>query len=157
MIVDQDARQKAALAVVPWMREELGPQIAGRARIYVPKDTTALMQSIESHMDGTTLVVSATGSAEREYAAYIELGHRVFHPSTGVVGPEWVPARPFLRPALFSGYWRGPIGAFMPHGRTGPWQPEYGFGGDVRNSSAVHAGKWRRDNPSAPWPRRTLL
>lgn len=37
----------------------------------------------------------------RTYAAYVELGHRVAHPSTGVVGPEVVAPRPFLRPALF--------------------------------------------------------
>jgi hypothetical protein len=133
------------------MREVLGPQIADRARVYVPKDTTALMQSIESHVDGTTLVVSATGSAEREYAAYIELGHRVFHPSTGRVGPEWVPARPFLRPALFGGFWSGPIGASMAERGSVAWKPYFGFGGDTRNSSSVHGGKWHRDNPGKPW------
>ena len=37
----------------------------------------------------------------RVYAAYVELGHRVYHPSTGVTGPEVVAPRPFLRPALF--------------------------------------------------------
>ena len=35
------------------------------------------------------------------YALWVELGHRVFHPSTRVVGPEVVSPRPFLRPALY--------------------------------------------------------
>jgi hypothetical protein len=103
VVVDDDAREKADAAVVPWMREQLGPEIEERAKRYVPIDTGALRESIEHHMDGTTLVVSATGSDVRTYAAYIELGHRVYHPSTGKVGPEWVPAQPFLRPALYGG------------------------------------------------------
>jgi uncharacterized protein with WD repeat len=103
VVVDDDAREKAEAAVVPWMREELGPEIEERAKRYVPIDTGALRESIEHHMNGTTLVVSATGSDVRTYAAYIELGHRVYHPSTGTVGPEWVPAQPFLRPALYGG------------------------------------------------------
>lgn len=37
----------------------------------------------------------------RVYAAWVELGHRVAHPSTGIVGPEVVPPHPFLRPALY--------------------------------------------------------
>jgi hypothetical protein len=37
----------------------------------------------------------------RTYAAYVELGHRVYHPSTGITGPEVVPPQPFLRPALY--------------------------------------------------------
>ena len=45
--------------------------------------------------------MSATGSDEREYAADVELGHRVYHPSTGTTGPEVVPPHPFLRPALY--------------------------------------------------------
>lgn len=35
------------------------------------------------------------------YAAFVELGHRVYHPSTRTVGPEVVSPRPFLRPALY--------------------------------------------------------
>lgn len=103
VVVDDDAREKAEAAVVPWMREELGPEIEERAKRYVPIDTGALRESIEHHMDGTTLVVSATGSDVRTYAAYIELGHHVYHPSTGITGPEWVPGQPFLKPALTHG------------------------------------------------------
>lgn len=82
--------------------DHLGPAIAGDARRYAPKDTGALAESIEHHLeDGHVLIISATGSHERAYAAYVELGHRVYHPSTGAVGPEVVPPEPFLRPALY--------------------------------------------------------
>lgn len=49
----------------------------------------------------TTREVDHVDEGGRVYAAYVELGHRVFHPSTRTVGPEVVPAEPFLRPALF--------------------------------------------------------
>lgn len=87
-----------------WRRladEKLGPAIAGDAYRFCPKDTEALADSVEHHMNGDVLVIKATGSDERTYAAYVEMGHRVFHPSTGIVGPEEVPAEPFLRPALY--------------------------------------------------------
>lgn len=103
VVIDDDAEEKAKQAVVPWMADTLGPEISTRAKRYCPVDTGSLRDSIEDHMDDTTLVVSATGSDERTYAAYIELGHRVYHPSTGKVGPEWVPSQPFLRPALYGG------------------------------------------------------
>jgi hypothetical protein len=81
---------------------KLGPEIAGDASRYAPVDTGALAESVEHHMEGDDLIVSATGGADgRTYAAWVELGHRVYHPSTGQVGPEVVPAEPFLRPALF--------------------------------------------------------
>jgi len=82
--------------------ERLGPDIARDARRYCPEDTGALKDSIENHMEEDTLIVSASGGAGgRIYAAWVELGHRVYHPSTGIVGPEVVPPEPFLRPALF--------------------------------------------------------
>jgi hypothetical protein len=80
----------------------LGPDIAADARQFCPVDTGALKESIEHHMDGDDLIVSASGGADgRTYASHVEMGHRVYHPSTGVTGPEVVPAEPFLRPALF--------------------------------------------------------
>lgn len=104
VVVDADADEKATEAILPWLDDDLGEEIEGRARRYAPRETGALAASVEHHMDGTTLIVSASGGDKgRTYAAYIELGHRVYHPSTGVVGPEWVPAEPFLRPALYGG------------------------------------------------------
>jgi hypothetical protein len=80
----------------------LGPDIAGDARRYAPKRSGALADSIEHHMEEHDLIVSATGGdGGRTYALYVECGHRVYHPSTGITGPEIVPPQPFLRPALY--------------------------------------------------------
>lgn len=81
------------------LRDKLGPAIADDAKRYCPKRTGALADSIEHHMEGHTLVVSATGSDERTYAAYVELGHRIvaWGHATGRVQPP----QPFLRPALY--------------------------------------------------------
>lgn len=127
----------------------LGPDIADDARRYCPVETGALKASIEHHMEGEDVIVSATGGGEddnddsvlyvsrrpgrlseyaaphthpnpgrnvgdittrqvhhveaegRTYAAWVELGHRVYHPSTRTVGPNSAPAHPFLRPALY--------------------------------------------------------
>src|SRR5712664_1951496 len=82
--------------------DQLGHDVATDAKRYAPKDTGALAASIEHHMEGHTVVISARGGAGgREYAVFVELGHRVFHPSTGITGPEVVPPQPFLRPALY--------------------------------------------------------
>lgn len=81
----------------------LGPAIRDDARRFCPVDTGALRESIEHHLEGHDLIVSASGGADgRIYAAYVELGHRVYHPSTKMVGPERVAPEPFLRPALYS-------------------------------------------------------
>jgi hypothetical protein len=81
----------------------LGPDIAGDARRFAPKRTGALAESVEHHLEQHDLIVSASGGdGGRTYAAYVELGHRVYHPSTGITGPEVVPAEPFLRPALYT-------------------------------------------------------
>lgn len=100
--INPDAQGEALAAWRKLARERLGPEIAGDARDFCPVDTGALKESIEDHMDGDDLIVSATGGADgRTYARFVEFGHRVYHPSTGVTGPEVVPAEPFLRPALF--------------------------------------------------------
>jgi hypothetical protein len=126
---------------------QLGGEVADDARRYCPVRTGALKASIEHHMDGDDLVISATGGGEdpdgnlyvsqrpgrlsdrsavlthpgpgrnqgspvtrevhhvdegaRAYALWVEEGHAVHHPSTGITGPERVPPQPFLRPALY--------------------------------------------------------
>lgn len=91
-----------AAALEEFFEERLGPDIARDAKRYCPERTGDLMESIEHHVeDGGDLIISATGSEDRTYAAYVELGHRVYHPSTGEVGPEVVAPEPFLRPALY--------------------------------------------------------
>lgn len=150
----------ARVTISPGWREEvtgawgefaesrLGPDIADDARRYCPVRTGALKASIEHHLEGEDLIISATGGGEDDngnlyvsrrpgrlsgrsagmahpnpgrnagslvtrqvhhveeeghaYAAWVELGHRVYHPSTGVTGPEVVPSEPFLRPALYT-------------------------------------------------------
>jgi len=124
---DDDWETKVGAKVEEFLDGRLGPDIAADARRYCPKsartqgretagqlryhsgyrreaDTSpgSLAESIEHHIsDGGALIVAATGNDEREYAVYVELGHRVFHPSTRVTGPEVVPPEPFLRPALY--------------------------------------------------------
>lgn len=98
--IEADWRENVRRAEDSFLNERLGPDIAEDARRYCPERTGDLKGSIEHHVDDRNLIVSATGSDERTYAAYVELGHRVYHPSTGEVGPETVPPQPFLRPAL---------------------------------------------------------
>lgn len=98
--IDENWREHVDEAMAEFFSDRLGPDIARDAQRYCPERTGALKDSIEHHLEEDTLIVSATGSDERTYAAYVELGHRVYHPSTGAVGPETVPPQPFLRPAL---------------------------------------------------------
>lgn len=134
VVIDADAGAKAAAATAVWMNDYLGPQIVGRAKAFCPVDTGNLRAGIHQEMDGLDLIVSADrgGADMRSIAAYLELGHRVYHISTGIVGPQWVEARPFLRPALYYGHWAGPIGVAMPEQPAIMWRPEFGFGGDIR-------------------------
>jgi hypothetical protein len=50
----------------------------------------------------TTRAVHHVDEGGRTYALYVEMGHRVYHPSTRTTGPEVVSPRPFLRPALYT-------------------------------------------------------
>lgn len=78
----------------------LGPAIEADAKRYAPVDTGALRDSIGHHLEGHDLIVDATV----DYAAYVEMGHRVAHgPRMQEVGPKVVPPRPYLRPALYQG------------------------------------------------------
>lgn len=100
--VDDAWQAQVGAAVEAFFAERLGPDIAGDARRYCPERTGDLQESIEHHLEDGDLIVSASGGDDgRTYAAYVELGHRVYHPSTGETGPEVVPPQPFLRPALF--------------------------------------------------------
>ena len=99
--VEPDLDEKLLALTDEYFATQLGPKIARDAQRYCPKNTGALADSIENHLDGHNLIVSATGSDERAYAAYVELGHRIYHPSTGQAGPDVVPPEPFLRPAQY--------------------------------------------------------
>ena len=143
--VDKSWEEQVYAAWDEFADQRLGPDIADDARRYCPVRTGALKASIEHHLEGDDLIISASGGGEdsdgnlyvsarpgrirpdsethpnpgrnvgslttrtvhhvdeggRTYAAYVELSHRVYHPSTGITGPEVVPAHPFLRPALY--------------------------------------------------------
>jgi hypothetical protein len=98
----------------------LGPKIWAAARAYCPvfggQNSTAtaasiaaagpdyepgaLLDSIEFHLAGHSLIVGASGSADRSYAAYVELGHRIVAWSHDTGRSK--PPQPFLRPALYT-------------------------------------------------------
>lgn len=147
--VEMDGSYQAQLdaAVEEFLDERLGPDIADDARRYCPVRTGALKASIEHHLEGGSLIVSASGGGEdssgnlyvsrrpgrltdrsaslthpspgrnvgslttrtvhhvdeggRTYALYVEEGHRVFHPSTGITGPGVVAPHSFLRVAVY--------------------------------------------------------
>lgn len=124
--ISDEWQGEVGAAVEAFFEDRLGPDIAGDARRYAPERTGALKASIEHHIEDGDLIVSASGGGVdddgnlyvsrragrggaphkvdeggRTYAAYVECGHRVYHPSTGIVGPETVAPEPFLRPALY--------------------------------------------------------
>ena len=114
--VDDSWEGEVAAALAAFFQERLGPDIARDAQRYCPERTGALARSIEHHLEDGDLIVSATGSDERTYAAYVELGTRpheirpsskqalfwegAAHPVAAVHHPGTRP-QPFLRPALF--------------------------------------------------------
>ena len=96
-----DWREQLAAAVDELFTTKLGPAIREDAYRYCPKRTGDLANSIEDHLDGHTLIVSATGSDERSYAAYVEWSHRIVAGSPRAVTDRKTHSEPFLRPALF--------------------------------------------------------
>lgn len=102
IVFDPGAQAHIDEAVDVFFMDTLGPAIRDDAHRYCPKRTGDLADSLERHLEGHTLIVSATGSDEREYASDVELGHRIYHPSTKTAGPDVVAPEPFLRPALYS-------------------------------------------------------
>ena len=99
--VEPDVDEQLLLATGNYFTTHLGPKIAGDAKRFCPKRTGALADSIEYHLEDVNLIVSASGDGEKTYAAFVELGHRVYHPSKHEAGPDVVPPEPFLRPALY--------------------------------------------------------
>lgn len=139
--ISPEAEPWALGELAAWMQADLGPEIVGRAKAFCPVDTGTLRAGTHQEADGLDLIIAADegGQPPRSIAAYIELGHRVFHVETHEVGPEWVVARPFIRPAVYYGWWAGPIGVMVPEQPVRPWQPEFGFGGDVRGPHGSQA------------------
>lgn len=115
--IDDQWEPNVREAVLGLFRDRLGPDIARDAARYCPERTGALKDSIEHHVEGDDLIVSATGGTDgRTYAAYVELGtvphiirprekRALFWPGAphpvGVVHHPGTRPQPFLRPALF--------------------------------------------------------
>lgn len=85
-------------AVGDGVLSKLGPAIADDAQRYAPVLTGHLRESVSHRVEDHTLIVEASA----DYAAYVEMGHRIAHgPHMSEVGPKTVAPRPFLRPALY--------------------------------------------------------
>lgn len=81
-----------------YLADELGPAIGGDAQRYAPVKTGELRESERHYLEGHILIVEFTA----DYAAYVEMGHRIAHgPRMSEVGPKVVAPRPYLRPALY--------------------------------------------------------
>ncbi|MGA2412700.1 MAG: hypothetical protein ABSG46_20245 [Candidatus Binataceae bacterium] len=97
VVIDAGAVAQIELAGSVFLDDRLGPLIVEDAKRYAPKRTGVMAALIHHSVDGDTLYIISPAP----YSAWVELGHRVFHPSTGNVGPEVVLEEPFLRPALY--------------------------------------------------------
>ena len=97
VVMSMTAEGHVDKAVHDFLDHTLGPLITADAIRYAPKRSGALKASIRYWVKDNTLYVGAfTG-----YAAYVELGHRVYHRFKRQIGPEVVPPEPYLRPALY--------------------------------------------------------
>jgi hypothetical protein len=101
IVMDPGVQAHLDAATDDLFRGKLGPAIRDDAKRYCPKDTGDLADSIEDHLEGHTLVITATGSAERAYGAYVETGHRIVGPGGADTGRRVGP-RPYLRPSLYT-------------------------------------------------------
>jgi hypothetical protein len=84
-------------AVHDFLETILGPLITADAIRYAPERSGVLRASIRYWVAGLTLRIGAF----TDYAADVELGHRVYHRFKHQLGPEVVPEEPYLRPALY--------------------------------------------------------
>ena len=95
--IDANAIGHVEADVEDFLGTELGPLITADAIRYAPKRTGHLAAGISYYTDGTSLIVFS----DADYTLDVEFGHRVYHRFTRRVGPEIVPEKPFLRPALY--------------------------------------------------------
>jgi hypothetical protein len=97
--MDPDWREHVYAAVDEYFLDDLGPRIRDLAKEKCPKRSGALADSIERHLEDHTLIVSASGSPERQYAIFVEWGHQIV--AWGHYTGRFQPPSPFLRPALY--------------------------------------------------------
>ena len=100
-------RQDVLLSTDEWFGDYLGPEVRDSAREHAPVRQGYLRDGIRDFIEDHTLVVwasSVEGGADREYAAFVELGHvnvawGKWPPHAN--GNDYVKAEPFLRPGLY--------------------------------------------------------
>jgi hypothetical protein len=97
VIVSMEAVGHVDDAIHDFLDGTIGPLVTADAIRYAAERTGLLRASIRYWVSGNTLYVGAF----TDYAADVELGHRVFHRFKHVLGPEIVPEEPYLRPALY--------------------------------------------------------
>jgi hypothetical protein len=121
VVWDPDWVAKAEFEIELWMDNDLGVDIETDAKLYCPKDTGALAESIKHYMENPQTLVVEAGPWEpglhghpgvHPYAAYVELGHTNYRDAQGrfveanspnvYSGPEFYPPNPFLRKALYT-------------------------------------------------------
>jgi len=95
--MNMGATAEIEVASAAFLDDRLGPLIEEDAKRYAPKRTSKMADTIYHNVEGETLYIISPAP----YSAWVELGHRVFHPSTGLAGPDFVPEQPFLRPAIY--------------------------------------------------------
>ena len=149
VIVSATAISDMQFAVHEFLDTRLGPLITADAIRYAPERSGHLRASIRYWVSGITLYVGAFA----DYAADVELGHRVFHRFKHQLGPEVVPEEPYLRPALYK--YRSPE---MPEGTRPLIAP--GIPHPKKPFEFLTFTQWYRDkygNPSGRVPLRMPL
>jgi hypothetical protein len=123
VVIEAGAMAEIHAAYDVFLDSKLGPLIVADAKRYAPKRTSVMADLIYHTVRDETLYIVSPAP----YSAWVELGHRVFHPSTGVTGPQVVLPEPFLRPALYK--YRSPSvpdpPATFPTGVHHPGGPSY--------------------------------
>jgi hypothetical protein len=97
VIVSMEAMGHVDAAIHDFLDDTIGPLVTADAIRYAPERSGLLRASIRYWVSGNRLYVGAF----TDYAADVELGHRVFHRFRHKLGPEIVPEEPYLRPALY--------------------------------------------------------
>jgi hypothetical protein len=107
---DSDAMEEILSRCDDMFEDELGPAVKAQVMHNTPIDTGALIDStyMEVNRDEHVLNVGALGDETREgenrkwYAAYVDLGHRIFvygHPTDKIKAPT-----AYMRRALYRRY-----------------------------------------------------
>lgn len=81
------------------MLDQIGGEVSADAKRLAPVRTGRLAGSIGHAVNGEGMASYARIKASANYAAYVELGHHLV--AWGHDTDKFIPAQPFLRPALY--------------------------------------------------------